>query len=125
MSAGEKLVDRAMDIMERDHNSGPVVRRALWHGAIGAMILTVALAVCIGTFAHKTGLADAFEGGALAKDALPQITSDIDALKLDMAAAKEGIKILIGFAQRDRAGDDMVAVTQAQACADMAVSDQR
>ena len=94
MSAGEKLVELAADAMRRDHNSGTAVRRALWHGAVGAAILTIALAVCIGTAARKSGIKDAFDGGRMAKQTLPQLTADINEIRLDVQRIAGAVDVL-------------------------------
>jgi hypothetical protein len=96
MSAGEKIAEKAWEAMERDMQSGPVIRRALWHGFAGAAIVTVFLAIMIGSCARKTGLVDAFEGGAMAKQKLPVLMENIADIRMDVQRIAGAVDVLTG-----------------------------
>ena len=85
MSMGEKLVEKAWESMEADMRDKQSCRRDFFHAVIVASVVCVGICgAIVGTVNHSS-LADAFEGGKMAKQALPVITADIASIRLDVA----------------------------------------
>ena len=105
MSMGEKLVEKAWDSMERDMQEKQSCRRDFFYAVILAVVVCFGLALAIAGLSNYTGASDAFEGGKMAKESLPEIKADISSIRLDVQRIAGSVDVLIGHKV-------MVAVTQ-------------
>jgi glucose uptake protein GlcU len=101
MSIGEIIAAKAYESAERDAKESKATRRALFHGVVFGIVVMIGAAIAATAAAKRSGIADAFEGGRMAKVVLPVMMEDV-------AEIKGALKVLIG--QRS-----MVSYTQEQA----------
>ena len=96
MSMGEKLVEKAWDSMEADMRDRKSCRRDFFYAVLLAAVTCCGLAAAIAWATNKTGISDAFEGGRMAKVALPEITEDIASIRMDVQRIAGSVDVLIG-----------------------------
>ena len=96
MTIGEKLVEEAYKGIEKDLRGAKATRRALWHGVLFAVIITVGLWIAIYQALDGSRVQDAFDGGMMAKHDLPVIKADLTDIKLNMARLAGAVDAMIG-----------------------------